>query len=315
MHDHPDPTDGTSPGPTPTAAPEAEGDFCRDTGLTPMGDGRYSASIPDAWRVMYAFGGVSMAVAVRAIATELARDDLDLLSAHALFCAPVPCTDVEASAEVLRSGRSAAQGRADLFVAGSDEVAIAATATFGRFDASPVAYVDTTLPPEAGRPEDHEPPPPRDPEDPFPELPFHHQTDWRPAVGTRWWDDDDRAAWTPGPARAGSWMRLVREPLLPDGTFDPVALCVPGDTLGLAIGQHLGPAEEQHFFNITLELTLQVFARQTSAWVFQHVTAPAVGGGFGWGSVELFGEDGTLLAIADQRARLRFFAPGDGFLT
>lgn len=288
------------------------GDFCRDTAVRPVSPGRYAASIPEAWRVLYAFGGVSMAVALRALQTELDRPDLPLLSAHALFCAPVPCTDVEATTTVLRSGRTAAQGRADLFVAGSDQVALAATATFGRLEDAPIAYRDATIPPEAGRPEDHEPPPPRDPDDPFPPLPFHHQTEWRLAIGTPWWADEP--APSSGAARTGSWMRLVREPVLADGTYDPLALCVPGDTVGSAIGQRLGPGSDHHFFTLTLEMDLQVVSPQRSPWVFQHLVAPVAGGGYGWGQVELFGEDGDLLAVASQRARLRFFEPGDGFL-
>ena len=294
----------------------APGDLCRDTAVTARGDGRYTASVPEAWRIMYAFGGVSMAVAVRAVQAEIDRPDLDLLSAHALFCSPVPCTDLEIEATTLRSGRTAAQGRADLRVAGSDQLGIAATATFGQRQPAPIAYVDTVLPEGAGRPEDHDPPPPKTADDPFPPLPFHQQTDWRPAIGHRWWDDAE--AWRPGPARAGSWTRLTVDPVLPDGSWDPVSLCVPADTVGMAIGQHLGPGDgtddDHAFFTLTLELSLQVFAAQTSPWVFQHVRAPAAGDGYAWGHVELFGEDGVLLGVADQRARLRMFRPGDGFL-
>lgn len=288
------------------------GDFCRDTAVAAQGAGRYRGSIPDAWRIIYAFGGISMAVAVRAIQAEVARPDLELLSAHALFCSPVPCADVVVDATTLRSGRTAAQGRADLRVEGSDELGIAATAMFGSSDDAPVDYRDVRIPDDAGLPDDHEPPPPREPDDPFPALPFHQQTDWRPAVGARWWDDDD--VWQPGPGRTGSWMRLAVDPRLDDGSWDPVALCVPGDTVGSAIAQRVGPGDEHHFFTLTLELSLQVFARQSSPWVFQHVRAPVAGAGYGWGNVELFGEDGTLLAVADQRARLRMFRPGDGFL-
>ena len=78
----------TTPVTTPTTTGAA--DFCRDTAVRPLGDGRYAATIPDDWRIIYAFGGVSMAVAVRAVLAEIDRPDLDLLSAHALFCSPMP---------------------------------------------------------------------------------------------------------------------------------------------------------------------------------------------------------------------------------
>lgn len=291
------------------------GDFVRDTDVTEVAPGRYTAALPEAWRVIYAFGGVSMAVAVRAIQRALDRPDLDLLSANALFCSAVPCTSYEIEADVLRSGRTGAQGRSSLRVAGSDEVGIAATATFGALDHSPLAYTDLVLPEDAGRPDDVESPPPRSADDPFPAIPFHDQTDWRPAIGTRWWDDEPN--WQPGPALTGAWHRLVVEPRLPDGTFDPLALCVPGDSLGSSIGQRLGPPDDDadNFFTVTLELSIDVFARQETPWVFSYVRAPVAGDGYGWGTVELFGESGTLLAVARQRARLRRFRHGDGFFS
>ncbi len=289
------------------------GDFVRDTVLLPAGPGRYEAHIPEAWKVIYAFGGVSMAYAIRAIQQEVDRPDLDLLSMHALFCSPVSCTDLVIEAETLRNGRNGAQGRSILRVAGSDDVGIAGTATFGRLDASPITYVDTEMPAAAGRPDDHDPPPPRPPDHPFPPLPFHEQTEWRLAIGTKWWDEE--AQWQPGPAVTGSWHRLAVEPTLPDGRYDPLALCVPGDSLGQSIGQRLGPPEEEgtEFFTITLELSLDIFNRQQTPWVFTSVRAPVASDGYGWGIVDLFGESGELLAIARQRARLRLFQPGDGF--
>ena len=288
-----------------------QGDFTRDTAVHPSGDGRYTATLPDAWRVIYAFGGVSMAVALRAIEAALDRPDLTLRSGRAVFCSPVPCTDLELEAEVLRSGRTGAQGRSLLRVADSDDVGIAATAVYGSLDDSPLHFQDAELPAEAGKPDDHEPPPPRPDDAPFPAIPFHDQTDWRPAIGTKWWDDPD--LWEPGPARTGSWHRLVVEPLRSDGSYDPLALCLPGDQVGSAIGQYLGPRDDDHFFTVTLEMGIDVFAPQTTPWVFQHVRSPIAGDGYGWGSVELFGEDGTLLAVATQQARLRRFTPGDGF--
>src|SRR4051812_11285174 len=72
----------------------APGDFVRDTVVTRTstgtstgtgtgtgtgsntGSGRYEAHIPEAWKVIYAFGGVSMAYAIRAIQCEVDRPDL-----------------------------------------------------------------------------------------------------------------------------------------------------------------------------------------------------------------------------------------------
>src|SRR5207302_1077952 len=80
-----------------TAAPDPGdapvGDLLRDTTLVADGEvpGRYHGTISDAWKIQYAFGGVSMTAALRALQQHLARPDLQLVTANAIFCAPVPC--------------------------------------------------------------------------------------------------------------------------------------------------------------------------------------------------------------------------------
>ena len=91
------------------------GDILRDTEPTPVPgiDGRYEGAIPEAWRIFYAFGGSTMAAALRAACAEVARDDLHLLSADATFCQAVPCGPVAMQVEVLRQAQSIRVGRAD----------------------------------------------------------------------------------------------------------------------------------------------------------------------------------------------------------
>ncbi len=94
--------------PVPTAA-----DLLADTTLTPDAsvDGRYHSSIPVAWQIRYAFGGVTMMTALRAAETALSRPDLRPLTASALFCAPVPCGPVVTDTTLLhrRPGHDARQ--------------------------------------------------------------------------------------------------------------------------------------------------------------------------------------------------------------
>ena len=86
------------------------GDFARDTDVWPDESvaGRYHADLPEAWRVFYAFGGASMAVALRAAQRAIGRDDLHPITATAAFVSPVPCgpmvIDTEA-AKILGEGR------------------------------------------------------------------------------------------------------------------------------------------------------------------------------------------------------------------
>lgn len=292
------------------------GDLLADTQLVadPDRPGWYLGAIPEAWKVLYAFGGVSMAVALRGIEETLGRPDLDLLTANAVFTAPVSCGPVEVEGRVLRSGRTAAQGMALLRNTGQDETALCATATWGRLDeAAPIQFLDARFPEGAGRPDDHEPPPPRPEDDPFPKVNFHEQTDWRPALGNRWWDPPEQ--WVPGPACFGSWTRFLCPPLRPDGRLDPLSHCVPADQLGPAVGQMLGPDREDapNFFYMTLELGIHVLAHTTGPWLLQYTRAPQAGGGYALAIVELWDETQQLVAVAHQRARLRVFEPGDGF--
>ena len=99
------------------------GDILRDTHPEPVAgiEGRYCSVIPDAWRIFYAFGGSTMATALRAASAEVGRDDLQLVSTDATFCQAVPCGPVAAQVEVLRNGRSAAQALVRLWALDPDD--------------------------------------------------------------------------------------------------------------------------------------------------------------------------------------------------
>jgi acyl-CoA thioesterase len=296
----------------------APGDFARDTRVVPdpAMPGRFLGDIPEAWRVIYAFGGVSMAVAVRAAQAAVDRPDLSLLSANAVFCSPVRCAPVEIDTVVLRDGRSAAQATADLRNAGDDGVALHVATTFGHLHETDIEFVEAMFP-DVPQPDDCPVPPERSDDDPFPDINFHQQTDWRPASVVDPWNPD---AWEPGhPAEFSSWTRLLVEPRLADGTIDPVALCVPGDMLGPAIGMKRGPAgpgtDTKPFFVLTLEIGLQVCRPLETSWILQHVRAPWAGDGYGLSVLELWDEHGRLVAHATQRARLRTFDPDEDFFS
>ena len=76
--------------PVPDDLPE--GDVLADTIGVPVDGipGRSTLVLGHQWRVMYVFGGITMATALRAIEVELARPDLRLVTADATFCAAVP---------------------------------------------------------------------------------------------------------------------------------------------------------------------------------------------------------------------------------
>src|ERR1700693_6226915 len=93
-------------------------DIRDDTALTadPERPGRFHAHLPEAWRVVYIFGGVSMYAALRAMREQLGRADLSLVTANAIFLAPVPPGPITIDVDVLRDGRRAPHVAADLRV-------------------------------------------------------------------------------------------------------------------------------------------------------------------------------------------------------
>lgn len=279
------------------------GDFLVDSDVQrdPSMPGRYTLDLSPAWNVFYTFGGMSMAVALRAVERELARDDLGPLTATALYVQPVTDGPLEIDVRVLRSGRNAAQAVADLRNEHHDGPALHLTATFGAPADDTIHYVDATFP-DVPPPHECDPPPPRPDDSPFADLNFHQQTDWRP---TSWWDPD---TWRSQPAEASCWTRFVKEPRLPDGTIDPISLPIPADMLGPAVGQRVGPSP---FFVLTLELSVHFLATTTSPWVLQHVVSPHAADGYASGHVHLWDEDRRLLGFATQRALMRQVRPGE----
>ena len=286
------------------------GDFARDTEVTAVAGqpGRFTAHLPDAWKVFFAFGGATMATALRAAQTAIDRPDLGPLFATATFAAPVSCGDLTIDTRVLRSGRSATQVTADLRTGPPDErdgeTDIHLVAVFGAPHESTVDYVDVDYPADAVDVEHAEPPPPPPEGSPFASINYHHQTEFLAGAAGGFMAGD----WDPGgPARSLSWHRLLKEPRLPDGTIDPIAYCVPADMLGSAIFAKLGPIgpDNPPFLMLSLEITVQFIAPTTSAWLLQHTRAPQVGQGYAYGSVELWDTDRRLVAIASQRAHIR----------
>lgn len=309
-----DPPHDPSTAPPPGVPGEVPADFLADTDLCPdpAVAGRFGIDVSPAWNVIYTFGGMSFGLALRGAERALARDDLALVSAHAVFCEPVAAGPVVVDTTVLRQGRAAAQVHADLRVgappadARSTTPNVALSAVFGRVDDSPVDFTGIEFPDDVLEPEASPRPSETSEDSPFGRIRFHDQVEWR--IATPGFDPraTDRA---PGPARAQVWMRFLDEPRRPDGTLDPVALAVPADTLGWALFRRTGTSLPP-FLVLTLELDLQVLAPTRSRWLLQDVRCQHAGGGFAFGTVELWDEDRRLVAMASQRARLRLFDPG-----
>src|SRR5262245_25511935 len=123
-------------------------DLRRDTTLTPdpSRPGRLRGNIPEDWKVVFVFGGVSMYAALRAMQEALGRPELELVTAHAIFIAPVPPGPITVDVHVLRNGRRAAQVAADLRVPGVDGVALRTHGVFGSAHDTELAHQEVVFP-------------------------------------------------------------------------------------------------------------------------------------------------------------------------
>lgn len=307
------PADGSPPEGT---APV--GDLLVDTALVPDDrvPGRWHGEMSPAWTVFYVFGGVTMAAAMRATELTVDRPDLELLTTTATFCAPVPTGPLTVDVDVLRSSKAAAQATASLRVPDSDDVALHLVSVFGRRHdgaQAPAEFTEVEFPSDVGDPDDYETvgTAPEEPEasgrspGPFRSVNFHRQLLWRPAIGHSPMDP----GWEPGPARYAAWMRFRRDPRDDNGNLIPAALAVPGDSLGPAVWQRLGPVSEERppFLMLSLEITLHLLQPARSPWVLQNVRCDWAQDGYALGTTELWSGDRSLIAMAVQRARLRPF--------
>jgi len=102
-----------------------------------------------------------------------------------------------------------------------------------------------------------------------------------------------------GDGRTQLWARI---PGVIDGV-DATTLAILGDFVPMAVGQALGVRGGGN----SLDNTLRVAKLVPTEWVLLDIQVHAVGRGFGHGLVQMFAEDGTLLATASQSCIVRFW--------
>ncbi len=281
------------------------GNILRDTTPIPVdgAPGRYRVDVGEAWRIFYAFGGMTMACALAAAEAAIDRPDLRLVSAEATFCRAIPVGPCAIEVEVLRSGRAGAQCHVRMWATddltgpvGNDLVV---TVVFGAsrpdwwsFDglSFPADVRDPELSP--GRPQVERP-------TPWDDIPYHHQTDFRFGTDEVPWEQEG-----PAEPRTFTWFRFLEPPLLDDGRWSPASLAVPGDILGPAVGRGRGRPDE-FFMVLSLQIGLQFLEPMTGKWLGQHTRAHRAGDGFAHGTAELWSDDRRLVGFATQSALLR----------
>jgi acyl-CoA thioesterase len=297
------------PGP-PMVDPDTvpPGDVRRDTTPQPVEgvDGRYEFHLSDAWRIFYAFGGITMASAIRAAVVAVDREDLHIITADATFAQAIPCGPVAAQVEVLRQGRTGAQALVRMWAldpeqpdpagpVGSDLVV---TCVFGNRSDSSFTFIGA-VPPDVAGPDDCVP---RSVEvdSPFSKIPYHRQNEFRPAFGVGRLGD----VLPPSEPRTASWFRFKSSPFDDTGRWEPALLAAPGDILGPAA--HAGVGTQAGFFLvISLQISMHFVGDARTEWLLQHTRAHLAAEGYCSGTAELWDQDRNLVAIATQLARLQ----------
>lgn len=286
----------------------AVGDLLRDTRVsldpTQSSDAlrRYRADIPDSWNILYTFGGVTMATAVRAAREALSQPSFDLLSATCTFLAPVSAGPASIDVRTLRKGKGSEQMSVDLRSGDSEESNLHVSVTFGPKRASDTRFVDPARPIVKNPDDTHPPLPP--PDYPMLKLPYHQCVQIKSCGDRMPWD----TSWEGDKARWVGWFRFVNTPRLADGTLDQIAYIPPCDMIGPALLQARGPKAPPTMV-VSLEISVHFLEKTTSEWLLQDTQCYHAGDGYASGMVHLWDEQGTLVAHAIQRAvmRARFF--------
>ncbi|MFO0614362.1 MAG: thioesterase family protein [Polyangiaceae bacterium] len=294
----------SEPSSSTASDPEAPSDLARDTAVTRVGKTphQYVARLSDQWNYLLPSGGVLLSIGLRAIEAELARSDLRVLSATAMFCSPVRDGLLDVRATVLRSGENAAQTRATVTSRADGGPGVEIMATFVRARTGP----DTTgvempnvsppleCPVVGSRRADLD-------KQPFRSRPtFFRQVDVTQAIGSPF-----DGEWSAGPAHVGFWHRYRVPQRLADGTFDPLALPPIADTLPGSLVRKVGP-DHPRFIAPSLDLTVFFLAPTTSEWILVESFCERSREGWANCSGNLWDERGQLVARVAQTMTLKW---------
>lgn len=114
----------------------------------------------------------------------------------------------------------------------------------------------------------------------------------RLAVGPHPWTDPDVS----GTGRVAMWARIADT-----ATSSPAGLAWLADSVVTGVAQAIGPLSRA----TSLDNTIRVAADAQSEWVLLDVVAEGAADGYAYGRVDLYAEDGALLATGSQTCLCR----------
>jgi acyl-CoA thioesterase len=281
----------------------ATGDLLRDSQVTVRSGspGHYDGAVTEHWKTFTAFGGMMLTVALRAASCAVDRPTFAPVHVSASFCRPLECGPVRIATEVVCRTASMAQVTASLCAADDPRPYLCALASFGSPVKTAARLENLAFPSDVLGPDDA--------------LRSDAQLLGFPLLEqsvTRWahefWNRPGRHGAgqhsASEPAEVASWIRYHEPPLRADGTWDPVTYPAPADTMSPALFRGLGPRTAA-LETVTLAMDLHVFATTRREWILQRSRIARVSDGYACGTVELWDEDRTLLALSTQRRLCR----------
>ncbi len=240
----------------------------------------------------FLFGGCGLAAAISAMEGTSERQCVWATAQYLSYAKPGEVMDVDVTIAV--EGHQITQARAVCHVGNREILTVNAALGFrpieqaGQFETMPAAAPPGECPTRPHR------------------LPvegtINERFDQRLVKGRGFGELDG----SPSDGQTLMWARL---PDVIEGV-DATALAILGDFVPLGVGQALGVVGGGN----SLDNTLRVVHLVPTEWVLLDIRVHAVQRGFGHGLVQMFAEDGTLLATASQSCIVRFWryeAPGD----
>jgi acyl-CoA thioesterase len=275
--------------------------FATDTAVDAVRDvqGAYRAVVTENWSApILPQGGVVTAIALRAMSMELAVPAHLLRTVTTVFAGQVPPGPVDVDVTLLRRGKTMSQATATVRSVGSD-AGHTSVAVFG-VTRPGFEFTDLVMPevPSPERCRSY-----RDPPEGFAwpnHATFFDQIEQRAALGHMPWDDFE-----PTTSENASWMRFDDPPRLDDGSLDPLALVVLGDTMPGAVGHRMGPMSID-WFGPSADLTVHILRDTGADWLLTVNRARHAGDGYASVEKELWDPEQGLVAYATQMSFFSF---------
>jgi acyl-CoA thioesterase len=249
-------------------------------------------------------GGLTTAIALRAMAANLGQPHQSLRSFSTIFVSTVESGRLEIEVERLRLGKRMSQLRADVRGSGGTGAGHVVTAAFGESrEGFEFSYAE---PPDVDAPESY--PGRAEPPAGVPSFqpPFFEQIEVRRVRMFASFENE----WEGGRAEAIRWIRYRESPRTADGRMDPLALVPLADTMPPAIGQYLGPGFP--FFHApSVDLSMRLFSDTDDDWVLTRAVSHWAGSGYASAEITLWDSHRRLLAQANQLMLVRFPDPSE----